>query len=93
MSSSSEEIQQEITYRVNELESCMKNPVRPRRCIYLATALRVLTQDQCDKSIHSVECQRAESLLDIFISKPDLRLFAAKAIFDAEEIDESEVLE
>lgn len=85
MSSSSEETQQEITYRVNELESCMKNPVRPRRCIYLATALRGLLRDHPDK--------RAESLLELFISKPDLRLFAAKAIFDAEEIDESEALE
>lgn len=80
MSSSSEETQQEITYRINELESCMKNPVRPRRCIYLATALRGLTQDYPDK--------RAESLLDLFISKTNLLLFAAKAIFDAEEIDE-----
>lgn len=80
MSSSSEEITQEISYRTNELESCLKNPVRPRRCIYLATALRELTQDYPD--------ERAESLLDIFISKSDLRLFAAQAIFDAEVIDE-----
>lgn len=71
--------EKEITYRTNELADCLKNPVRPRRCIYLATALRdLLDEGYSDPA--------AESLLEIFLSKPDLRVFAAKAIFDAESV-------